>query len=108
MIKDLVVGVIGKQDALCHHVTKAGTREAAQQVLLAVLGDRGCGGFFGLGCRVVNLWQVQSNVDLHRSPGQMQEQRLDRFDLILLGDDVSRPKLHIQHVNNLFPGSGRS
>lgn len=38
----------------------------------------------------------------------MQEQRLDRFDLILLGDDVSRPKLHIQHVNNLFPGSGRS
>jgi len=62
MIKDLVVGVIGKQDALCHHVTKAGTREAAQQVLLAVLGDRGCGGFFGLGCRVVNLWQVQSNV----------------------------------------------
>ena len=39
MIKHLVVGGIGKQDTLCHHATKAGTREAAQQVLLAVLGD---------------------------------------------------------------------
>eukprot|EP00434_Breviolum_minutum_P014925 symbB.v1.2.013158.t1/scaffold924.1/size151606/5 len=44
----------GRSTAIC----SAGTREAAQQVLLAVLG----------------------------------EQRLDRFDLILLGDDVSRKK----------------